>query len=181
MPPSPSSTASAAAVVPPGLVTRCAAPLPFLGCASRRHSRPAAVCVASCLASAGASPASSPASLETLDQQEHVCGPLPDTAVTASICRSSSVQAIGADSREQLASTGALLALVTALLRGQDRHPLPIAAGVFGIARTMAAFGPSTRSIPSIVLPAAIEQHYALIPALDERGAFGNTARADSA
>ncbi|MNV36314.1 hypothetical protein D3C71_1277870 [compost metagenome] len=117
---------------------------------------PSRVCTTSVrAASAGRPWAMAAASIASASRNTYA-GPLPDTAVTASMRASSSIHTV----RPALASTRSACwrwAGLTAAVAYRPVTPAPSSAGVLGIARTTAGLPPSQRSSCSLVMPAAMD------------------------
>ena len=116
--------------------------------------------------------------LETFDQQEHICGAAARNrgdGVHVPLVVDPSHRAHG---REKVRADRALRC-ATAEFATSTVIPLPIAAGVFGIARTTAAPAPRPASSCASVLPAAIER--CTVPRRGVRRTRRAPPRADSA
>src|SRR6185437_14636868 len=170
-----SKTSSAAAVVPCGEVTRLRNSVAVSLPSASMWPAPRQVCAASARAVSRGSPSATAASSIASTSRKKYAGPEPDSAVTVSICASSSIQRTmpAASSRR---SANDRCAASTLRLAQSPAAPAPTSAGVLGMQRTIACLPPSSSSICAMRTPAAMEINSGFAPRSGSASAL-HTAR----
>ena len=153
--------------MPPGEVTLCRNSASSSVLSKAILAAPKAVCNVSKRAVSRGSPRCSPALCKASMTRKKYAGPLPDSAVTASIKPSSLTQRVIPTAR-RMDSARFFCSLLTALLANKAVAPLRTKAGVLGMVRTMAMSSPihERRSLSRI--PAAMEITSGWLPCITD-------------